>query len=63
MIAGNVFSATTTVNVQVADVGSCCLQESNREAFPMVELRILGNHGNKEYTCLYRFRVHGVSKL
>ena len=28
-------------------------------AFPLVELRILNNHGNKDYTCLYRFRVHG----
>lgn len=24
-----------------------------------VELRILSNHGNMNYTCLYRFRVHG----
>jgi len=28
-------------------------------SFPFVELRILNNHGNKDYTCLYRFRVHG----
>ena len=25
----------------------------------LVELRILDNHGHEEYTCLYRFRVHG----
>merc|ERR1712004_398544 len=25
----------------------------------LVELRILDNHGHDEYTCLYRFRVHG----
>ncbi|KAH3862071.1 SUN domain-containing protein 1-like isoform X1 [Dreissena polymorpha] len=27
--------------------------------FVLYELRILGNHGNEEYTCLYRFRIHG----
>ena len=27
----------------------------------MVRLDILSNHGNKDYTCLYRFRVHGRS--
>eukprot|EP00095_Tigriopus_kingsejongensis_P001273 snap_masked-scaffold149_size310270-processed-gene-2.12 protein:Tk01273 transcript:snap_masked-scaffold149_size310270-processed-gene-2.12-mRNA-1 annotation:"hypothetical protein CAPTEDRAFT_165965" len=26
----------------------------------LIELRILSNHGNVNYTCLYRFRVHGV---
>lgn len=26
----------------------------------LVELRIESNHGNLNYTCLYRFRVHGV---
>ncbi|XP_014670274.1 PREDICTED: uncharacterized protein LOC106811235 [Priapulus caudatus] len=30
------------------------------EAYPIIELRILSNHGNKDYTCLYRFRVHGI---
>ncbi|CAL4091913.1 unnamed protein product, partial [Meganyctiphanes norvegica] len=28
--------------------------------FPIVELKIKSNHGNMKYTCLYRFRVHGV---
>lgn len=28
------------------------------EAFSHVKLQILSNHGHKEYTCLYRFRVH-----
>ncbi|KAI4456134.1 sad1/unc-84-like protein-related [Holotrichia oblita] len=30
------------------------------QLFDMVELRILSNHGNPNYTCLYRFRVHGT---
>ncbi|KAL8584269.1 hypothetical protein ACOMHN_034954 [Nucella lapillus] len=28
--------------------------------FLFVELRVTSNHGHKEYTCLYRFRVHGL---
>lgn len=27
--------------------------------YQVVELRIESNHGNPQYTCLYRFRVHG----
>lgn len=29
------------------------------EHYNMVELEILSNHGNPNYTCLYRIRVHG----
>ncbi|XP_015606982.1 uncharacterized protein LOC107273372 isoform X2 [Cephus cinctus] len=29
--------------------------------YEYVELKIHSNHGQLEYTCLYRFRVHGVS--
>ena len=25
----------------------------------IVQLRIVSNHGNEHYTCVYRFRVHG----
>ncbi|KAL1116105.1 hypothetical protein AAG570_005600, partial [Ranatra chinensis] len=28
--------------------------------FDMIELKIESNHGNLDYTCLYRFRVHGI---
>ncbi|XP_035716337.1 uncharacterized protein LOC110860720 isoform X2 [Folsomia candida] len=27
--------------------------------YPIVELKIMSNHGNMHHTCLYRFRVHG----
>jgi SUN domain-containing protein 1/2 len=30
------------------------------ESIQYVSLQILNNHGNSNYTCLYRFRVHGV---
>ncbi|XP_014108060.1 PREDICTED: SUN domain-containing protein 1 isoform X2 [Pseudopodoces humilis] len=33
--------------------------EKNEDAFQIVELRIFSNWGHAEYTCLYRFRVHG----
>nr|XP_056722344.1 SUN domain-containing protein 1 [Euleptes europaea] len=33
--------------------------ETTEKAFQIVELRILSNWGHNDYTCLYRFRVHG----
>ncbi len=45
------------------DVDGPSLQffEANKldEPFQIVELKILSNHGKIDYTCLYRFRVHG----
>eukprot|EP00090_Calanus_glacialis_P000312 TRINITY_DN10191_c0_g1_i2.p1 TRINITY_DN10191_c0_g1~~TRINITY_DN10191_c0_g1_i2.p1 ORF type:complete len:1836 (-),score=350.45 TRINITY_DN10191_c0_g1_i2:184-5085(-) len=32
----------------------------SKETYPYIELDIISNHGNLNYTCLYRFRVHGV---
>eukprot|EP00948_MAST-09A_sp_MAST-9A-sp1_P000516 g516.t1 len=40
--------------VQTAPV----LHESSA-SFKYVQLEILSNYGNKDYTCVYRFRVHG----
>jgi hypothetical protein len=40
-------------------VGSPQFQEQLDRAFQIVELRVLSNWGHPEYTCLYRFRVHG----
>ncbi|KAM3833157.1 SUN domain-containing protein 2 isoform 2-T2 [Vipera latastei] len=35
-------------------------QDIDREAaFQLMELRVLSNWGHPEYTCIYRFRVHG----
>ncbi|XP_045212525.2 uncharacterized protein LOC123563667 isoform X2 [Mercenaria mercenaria] len=33
----------------------------NPKPFYLYELRIISNYGNQEYTCLYRFRIHGNS--
>ena len=30
-----------------------------QQPFKLVELEIVSNHGHPDYTCLYRFRVHG----
>ncbi|KAL7833995.1 hypothetical protein AOLI_G00289550 [Acnodon oligacanthus] len=35
------------------------LLDSPSEVYRLVELRILSNWGHPEYTCVYRFRVHG----
>ncbi|XP_010141145.1 PREDICTED: SUN domain-containing protein 1 [Buceros rhinoceros silvestris] len=35
------------------------VMEKSEDAFQIVELRIVSNWGHPEYTCLYRFRVHG----
>ena len=34
--------------------------ERGHPPFRLVELKILDNHGNMVYTCVYRFRVHGT---
>merc|ERR1712216_1116253 len=35
------------------------LPTEQREYVRYVTLEVLSNHGNADYTCLYRFRVHG----
>ncbi|XP_072527315.1 SUN domain-containing protein 2-like [Salminus brasiliensis] len=35
------------------------LPDLQSEVYQLVELRILSNWGHPEYTCIYRFRVHG----
>ena len=37
----------------------CKLKTDLRHPVNIVQLRVMSNHGKNEYTCLYRFRVHG----
>ncbi|KAK2820169.1 hypothetical protein Q5P01_023128 [Channa striata] len=34
--------------------------EENDQAFQIIEVQVLSNWGHEEYTCMYRFRVHGT---
>ena len=35
------------------------IQNPDGKKYQIIEFHVLSNHGNLEYTCLYRFRVHG----
>jgi hypothetical protein len=48
----------TTVTMEVGDQEKSKYQ-TPEDVVSVVQLRILSNHGHPDYTCLYRFRVHG----
>ncbi|ODN00948.1 SUN domain-containing protein 1 [Orchesella cincta] len=39
------------------------VSNATTKAYPIVELKVLSNHGNMKHTCIYRFRVHGAVDL
>ncbi|XP_026034335.1 SUN domain-containing protein 1-like [Astatotilapia calliptera] len=41
-------------------VQTFAVSEENGEAFQIIEVQVLSNWGHEEYTCMYRFRVHGT---
>ncbi|XP_041829299.1 SUN domain-containing protein 1-like isoform X2 [Melanotaenia boesemani] len=36
--------------------------EENDDSFQIIEVQVLSNWGHPEYTCMYRFRVHGTPR-
>lgn len=36
------------------------VSEENDQTFQIIEVRVLSNWGHEDYTCMYRFRVHGT---
>ncbi|XP_023196183.1 SUN domain-containing protein 1-like isoform X2 [Xiphophorus maculatus] len=42
------------------DLQMFIISEENDEAFQIIEVQVLSNWGHPEYTCMYRFRVHGL---
>ena len=49
------FDANDKQSIQFCDLK----QHASRRPVNIVQLRVLSNHGNRHYTCVYRFRVHG----
>ncbi|KAL8614754.1 hypothetical protein ACOMHN_055311 [Nucella lapillus] len=52
---GNFTYQSVGTPIQYFDV-----QIRNPGVFAFVQVNILSNHGDREYTCVYRFRAHGV---
>uniref|UniRef100_H3B4W4 Sad1 and UNC84 domain containing 1 n=1 Tax=Latimeria chalumnae TaxID=7897 RepID=H3B4W4_LATCH len=48
-----------TYNEEGESLQTFYVLEETDKAYQIVELRILSNWGHPEYTCVYRFRVHG----
>ncbi|XP_047232701.1 SUN domain-containing protein 1-like isoform X5 [Girardinichthys multiradiatus] len=42
------------------DLQTFTISEENNEVFQIIEVQVLSNWGHPEYTCMYRFRVHGT---
>ncbi|XP_050299606.1 SUN domain-containing protein 3-like [Anthonomus grandis grandis] len=49
-----------TYNIDGSLVQTFNLQQPTHDSFDFVELRVSSNHGNSDFTCVYRFRVHGA---
>ncbi|XP_058838632.1 klaroid protein-like [Topomyia yanbarensis] len=59
ILLGNYVYEDNGAALQYFPVDNPNRRELRGRAFRIVELRIESNHGNENYTCLYRFRVHG----
>lgn len=50
---------TYTYDAEADPLQYFIVQDPEPAVYEYVEMKILSNHGNLEYTCLYRLRVHG----
>lgn len=58
----NSLLARGTYNISGTYASSQMFQvNKTRELTEFISLKILNNHGNSNYTCLYRLRVHGTA--
>jgi hypothetical protein len=46
-------------DISIPQTVQFCNLKENHQPVNIIQLRVLSNHGRKEYTCIYRFRVHG----
>lgn len=61
-LSSNSLLARGTYNISGTYASSQTFQvNKTRELTEFVSLKILNNHGNSNYTCLYRLRVHGTA--
>ncbi|XP_072337667.1 SUN domain-containing protein 1 [Scyliorhinus torazame] len=51
-----------TYNEDGGTIQTFLVREESLKSYQIVELRIFSNWGHPEYTCLYRFRVHGIPR-
>ncbi|KAM4651574.1 SUN domain-containing protein 2 [Discoglossus pictus] len=54
---------TFTYNQHGDPIQTFPIEVSDTTSYQLVELRILSNWGHPEYTCIYRFRVHGETEV
>jgi SUN domain-containing protein 1/2 len=54
------FLGRFTYNIESSPIQFFPVQNHTNKLFRYIELKIISNHGNVNYTCLYRFRVHGA---
>nr|XP_015818020.2 SUN domain-containing protein 1 isoform X5 [Nothobranchius furzeri] len=59
---GGKLLGTYTYEENGEDLQTFIISEENDESFQIIEVQVLSNWGHREYTCMYRFRVHGTPR-
>jgi len=53
---------TISNHKKLSDSPLSLLSQPTDKYFEVIQLRVLSNHNNPHYTCIYRFRAHGIPK-